>query len=78
MIDDTTNLQEGYGVVKQYSIQIMMYYPLKSYLDVIWYQPLASGACNHSIAMIGRNSTWGDESTKMGLIISFQNYMQIH
>ena len=32
----------------------------------------------HSIAMIGHNVTWRDASTTMGLIISFQSYIQIH
>lgn len=75
MINDTTNLQEGYGLGKQYSVQIMMYYPLidKSYLDTF-----GKSHWQVVLAMIGRNVTWRDASTTMGLIISFQSYIQIH
>ena len=53
----------------------MMYYPLidKSYLDTF-----GNSHWQVVLAMIGRNVTWRDASTTMGLIISFQSYIQIH
>ena len=52
-----------------------MYYPLidKSYLDTF-----GNSHWQVVLAMIGRNVTWRDASTTMGLIISFQSYIQIH